>query len=153
MNNILGIIVSVIIGILYNIFVQKIGETFSDNERYSEKTKRILVICFIGAIIGFLLAKTLFTSNKKFKNKIMRYGLYIGSALLLFQTLFCNWHMMDNDVKMFVLLIVMGIFIWIAYSSATNDVSSTTITMQNLLPAAQKYDDIDFDESFDDEDE
>ena len=136
------------IGLIYNIFFHKIGEIINNNLDYREKIQRNLILTFIGGVVAIILASSIFKDNKKYKNRAIRYGLYIGSFLLLFHTLLYNWHILANDTKLFIMTATMVILIWYSYknnvtedSDSGNDDSSH---MSNLLPMTL----IDYPENF-----
>ena len=111
------VIVAIPIGVLYNIFFHKIGEIINNECKYDEKIQRNLILTFIGGLIGFILAFTIFSTHKSFSNRAVKYGLYFGSLLLFFHTLVYNWNVIGDDIKLFIVTITMALLICYAYSN------------------------------------
>jgi hypothetical protein len=115
MGLISDIIISVPIGIIYNIIIHKIGDMVNENKEYKIKIQRNLIITFIGGVIAIILGYILFDKNKYLKNRAIRFGLYVGSLFLLTHTLFYNWNNLTNDTKLIIMTINLIILFWIAY--------------------------------------
>lgn len=104
------------IGILYNLFFDKYI-TMSYNElAYNERIQKTYTTMFIGSVIGFIIGNTLFYLHKRFKNSIVRMGLNIGSAILLFQSVIGNWDKIQDDTKLIFFGLILGLAIWYSYS-------------------------------------
>jgi hypothetical protein len=110
------IVVAVPIGIIYNMTVHKTGEIFNNDINYKDKLQRNLLLSFGGGILGLVLASILFNKGK-YKNRAIRFGLYIGSALLLFHSIGYNWSTMENDTKFVIMLVTLAALMWYTYSS------------------------------------
>jgi hypothetical protein len=121
MSLIFDISLAIPIGILYNILIHKLGEIINDNLEYNIKIQRNLILVFIGGIIGLIVAHYVFVKQIRFKNRSISYGLYFGSALLLFHTLFYNWNVLANDTKLFIIIFALVFLIIYAYSNNTDD--------------------------------
>ena len=112
------IIISIPIGITYNVIIHKIGEIFNNDMSYKDKIQRNLLLSFGGGIFGIIMAYVLFNDNGKYKNRAVMYGLYIGSALLLLHSIGYNWTLMENDTKFIIMITTLVGLIWYTYSNA-----------------------------------
>lgn len=120
MSLIFDISLAIPIGLLYNILIHKLGEILNDNLEYNIKIQRNLILVFIGGIIGLIVAHYIFVKQMRFKNRSISYGLYFGSTLLLFHTLFYNWNVLANDTKLFIIIFALVFLIIYAYTNNTN---------------------------------
>ena len=111
------IIISIPIGITYNVIIHKTGEIFNNDMNYKDKIQRNLLLSFGGGIFGIIMASVLFGNNSKYKNRAVRFGLYIGSTLLLLHSIGYNWALMENDTKFIIMIITLAGLIWYTYSS------------------------------------
>ncbi len=114
------IIISIPIGLTYNVIIHKTGEIFNNDMNYKDKIQRNLLLSFGGGIFGIIMASTLF-GRGKYKNRAVRFGLYIGSILLLFHSIGYNWSVMENDTKFIIMIITLAGLIWYTYSHLEND--------------------------------
>lgn len=112
------ILLGAFIGIIFSVFVHKLSDVLFSGTPFKEKQQKILVMLFIVAIVAIVIAQTLFTYSKTFKNRAVRLGLTFGSVLLLFHTLFTNWNTMSNDTKLLIFGISLGGLIWYGYKSS-----------------------------------
>jgi hypothetical protein len=140
------------IGIMYNIFCHKVGEIINANFEYKEKVQRNLILTFVTGVLAIVLAITVFSEHKKFKNRAIKFGLYVGAILLLFHTLLYNWTILENDTKLFIILSALVGLIWYSYRPSNNRsisvVSDDDANMSDLLPLTYT----DYAENFDDDD-
>lgn len=97
----MGILLSIPIGIIYNLIISKIGNMITDNLPCKDKIKKNLVIEIIGGIVALALAYYVFGS-KTFDNKIVRWGLIFGGVMLLVYSLIYNWDEIDDYIKLFI---------------------------------------------------
>ena len=109
------IIIAVPIGIIFNVFVQKLASLILYDIPYEEKYQKTIILLFIAGIVGILIAQTMFSKNARYKNRAMRYGLTFGSALLLIYSLITNWDKMDDSTKLVIMGIIMSGLIWYCY--------------------------------------
>jgi undecaprenyl pyrophosphate phosphatase UppP len=99
----MGIILSIPIGIIYNLIVSKIGNMMTQDSSYRDKIKKNLIVEIIGGIVALALAYFVF-SSELFNNKIAKWGLIFGGILLLIYSLVYNWDEIDDFVKLFLFL-------------------------------------------------
>jgi hypothetical protein len=111
MGILIDAIIALPIGIIYNMLVHQIGEASDGNMEYNEKLQKNLLVTFVGAIVAFMLAYSFF-SKGKYKNRSVRFGLYLGTALLILHSIGYNWNILRNDTKIIVMCITLGILIW-----------------------------------------
>ena len=57
----------------------------------------------------------LLLNNKKIENKVVKHGLLFGGGILLFHSTVCNWHVIHDYTKLFVLFSVMLFLIMYSY--------------------------------------
>ena len=109
------IILAIPIGIMYNILAYYVSDMLNTNLIYEDKIQSNFVLNFIFGVIGLFVGYYLFKKNKKLKNKAIRYGLYFGSFILLFNTLVYNWNIMSDSIKLIVFIIVLMFLLLLAY--------------------------------------
>lgn len=115
MKIIFDILLSLPIGLAYSIFFHKLGEILNADYEYNKKIQRNLILAFIGGIVGLVLVILAFGKNKLFYNRAVKYGLIVGSIMLLVHTLIYNWNVLENDVKLFAVVSSLIVLIWYAY--------------------------------------
>ena len=141
MGIITDIVLAVPIGLIYNSIVHKIGEILNNNAGYEQKIQKNLLIVFIGALFGFLIAYLLFNSER-YKNRALRYGLYFGSIILFIHSILYNWPIMQNDTKIIILILTFATLIWYSFSKLENsDEYDDSDEDRNFLPSlyVEKY--------------
>lgn len=109
------IVIAVPIGIIYNLTIQKSCEIFNNNMNYKDRVQKNLLISFGGGITGLLLATLFFGDGSKYKNRSIRYGLYLGSVLLLIHSIIYNWGTLENDSKLIIMILTLAVLIWYTY--------------------------------------
>ena len=157
------IILAIPIGIIYNMLIHKVCDTFNNDLSYNEKMQKNLIIIFSGSLIAFFIAYF----NKK--NRSLKYGLYLGALLLFFHSVIYNWYIMYNDTKIIVMSLCFLLLIWYTYSSSTVKYTTDELNLMdddsNYLPAVyggykenmknikHKNKKVNYDDDFDDYDE
>lgn len=109
------IILSIPIGIIYNFLINKLVNVMFDQMTYTERYQKSLIFMFVIGLIGLVLAFTLFKNHPIFKNRPLRFGLILGSILLIFYSIISNWNRMDDITKIVVFGIVFGLLILYSY--------------------------------------
>lgn len=99
----MGIILSIPIGLIYNLIVSKIGNMLTKDTIYADKIRKNLIIEIIGGIVALALAFYVF-GTEYFDNRIVKYGLIFGGFLLLVYSLIYNWDEIDDCIKLFLFL-------------------------------------------------
>jgi Ca2+/Na+ antiporter len=115
MQIIFDILLSLPIGLAYSIFFHKLGEILNADYEYNKKLQRNLILAFIGGIFGLIVVILAFGKDKIFYNRAVKYGLVVGSMMLLVHTLIYNWNVLENDVKLFSIISSLIVLIWYAY--------------------------------------
>lgn len=108
------ILIAIPIGILYVLFINKLNQIVTNDLEYAEKIKKSIMINFVAAIVGFILAYKVF-GNKKVYNRIIKYALIFGSALIFINALLYNWPELETDTKAIIFGITLVISILITY--------------------------------------
>jgi len=111
----MGVLLSIPIAIMYNLFISKINHMLTEDLSLREKMQRELVIGVIAGIVALIVAFTVF-GNKKMENKIAKYGLILGGVLLLLYSVIYNWDSIENVTKLIVLFTIMVCMIGYSYS-------------------------------------
>lgn len=111
----MGVLLSIPIAIMYNLFISKINHMLTEDLSLREKMQRELVIGVIAGIVALILAFCVF-GNKKMENKIAKYGLILGGVLLLLYSVIYNWDSIENVTKLIVLFTIMIFMIGYSYS-------------------------------------
>lgn len=73
-----------------------------------------VAIMFSAAIFGFLLAFIIFNKTK-LANRAIKFGLIIGSILLLFDSTVRNYHVISDEYKLVLFSILFGLVLYIAF--------------------------------------
>lgn len=115
MGIITDLILALPIGIIYNMIVHETTDIFNDKFTYRDKVQRTLIMIFLGGLIGLVIA--MFCLSNSTQHTAIRYGLYIGSLLLLFHSIIYNWKVMQNDTRVIIMILVLSMLIWYSYSS------------------------------------
>ena len=116
-NLLVDLLVAIPIGIMYNITIHKTAEIFTHDIDYNYKVQRNLLISFGGGVIGLMIALFVFGHNCRFKNRSIRYGLYLGSILLLLHTIMYNWSVLQNDSKFVIMMITLLALLLYVYNN------------------------------------
>lgn len=110
------LLIAIPMGILYNLMVLKFGEIANANLPYKLKTQRNLLLAFGSAAMAFFLAQFIFDEKKQFGNRAVKYGLWIGMCILLIHVMMYNWHVLENDTKLIIMIITFVILLFYSYS-------------------------------------
>lgn len=113
-SNVINILLSVPIAIIFVLFINKLTEILTQDLIAEEKIKKNLLISFIVGIIGILIGWYVFYKSKM-KNKAIMIGLFLGSIYLIFNSIFLNWNKLTNDTKLFMIGSVFVALIIISY--------------------------------------
>lgn len=109
MITIKDIFIAILIGIFYNMIIHKFIEIINVNMQYNNKIQLNLLLSFGSAIIGIIFG--MFVSNNAIK-----LGLYFGSGILLFHSVFYNWNIINDKYKLLMMATVLVILIWFSYN-------------------------------------
>ena len=118
MGVIIDLLLAVPIGVIYNMIVHESADVFNDKFAYKDKVQRRLLVVFGGGLIGMIVA--VFCLSNSVQNTAIKYGLYVGSLLLLFHSVIYNWQIMQNDTRIIVMVLTLCTLIWYSYSSNSN---------------------------------
>lgn len=119
------LLIAIPIGIIYNIISHKSAEIFTNNLSYDDKEEQQLIISFGSGVFALLMGYFVFGLNNKYKNRIVRYGLYVGAFLLLLHSIMYNWHNLKNDTKLIIMtLALVALISYIYYNLHDSDESS-----------------------------
>lgn len=118
----LDLLIAIPIGILYNLMVLKFGEIANANVPYKLKMQRNLLLAFGSAALAFFLAQFMFDETKQFGNRAVKYGLWIGMCILLIHVMLYNWHVLENDTKLIIMIITFVILLLYSYGYCTDSI-------------------------------
>ncbi len=107
------ILLSIIIGIIYTVLLMKTSEIIFSDQKYDNKVQNTLAFLFVISIIGLIISHKLLTND----SLPIKFGLTVGSVILLFYSLVINWDLISNNTK---LLILLGSFAAIIYYTKTS---------------------------------
>lgn len=113
-------LIAVPIGLLYNLMVLKIGEISNANVPYKLKMQRNLLLAFGSAALAFFLANYVFQSTSSLANRAVQYGLWLGMIILLVHVMLYNWHVLENDTKLIIMMITFAILLIYSYGFSNN---------------------------------
>jgi hypothetical protein len=109
------ILIAIPLGIILNIFVHQLASVLSNDLQYNDKFQRSLITIFIIGILCLVIGNTFFKTNKKYKNRVIHYGLNIGGILMVIYSTFVNWDKMEDSTKLVIFgLFLLGI-VWYIY--------------------------------------
>ncbi len=114
-------IIAVSIGLIYNLIILKFGEICNENLPYKHKIQRNLLMAFFGAIVAFLLSQYFFYPEQPYENRGIRYGLYLGTLILLIHIVLYNWGNLENDSKLIIMSIALIVIMLCSYNFYSND--------------------------------
>jgi hypothetical protein len=117
MNNkklVRDILISIPIGILYILFINKMNQIITNDLEYAKKIKKSIMINFIASIVGFILAYKIF-GNEKLYNRIIKYALIFGSTLIFINAILYNWPELQTDTKAIIFGITLIVSVLITY--------------------------------------
>lgn len=109
------IIYGLLFSIVYVILVDKSINLYLGNLPYKERFQQSMLIILIIAIFGISLALTIFNNNQFFKNNIIKLGLIFGNIWIIFSSLFINWNIISDEIKLLIIGIIFAIIIWCSY--------------------------------------
>lgn len=110
------IILALPIGIIYNFFITKMSDLMTKDEDYEIKIHKYFIICLSGAIFGIISAIFIFSEQNILENRCVKYGMTIGSVLLLINTLIFNWDLLSEDTKLLTIGILLICIIIVSYT-------------------------------------
>jgi hypothetical protein len=102
----IGLLLSVPIGIIYNLMISKLSNMITEDFSLKNKIKTDLLISIIAGVVALVLAFYVF-GNEKLENKIVKYGLAFGGGILLVYSTICNWDSLEDMTKLFFLFSIM----------------------------------------------
>lgn len=144
------IVMAVPIGIIYNVLTHKIGEIFNNDMDYTDKVQRNLLLAYGSGIFALILALTIFTRGA-YKNRAIKFGLFIGAGLLIMHSLCYNWGIMDNDTKFIIMIVALASLMIYTYNNKTDDGDSDYVDYVDYLPATYYSYPVKYKELYDDE--
>ena len=87
-------------GITYSLFIHKLTDVILGNAMTNEKYQTKILILFLSGVLALILACTIFTYNKKYRNSAIKTGFIIGAMLLILYSVFTNWDKVNDDTKL-----------------------------------------------------
>lgn len=105
-------------GVIYYFLVDKLVYTAVENLFEFNKYQKILIIIFVIGLVGLLISLTILQGNRYFGNRPVRYGLMLGSGMLIFYSIISNWTKIDDYTKIIVFAILLASIVWFSYNSS-----------------------------------
>lgn len=106
------ILYSILLGILYAFFINKMAKVVLSSQNHESLFQNTILIMVLSAVLAFIMAHTIFTKNKKFNNKVIKNGLIIGSILLVaYPPLMC-WNQILDETKLLIIGVCISVIIW-----------------------------------------
>lgn len=115
MGVITDLLLAVPIGVIYNMIIHELATVFNDKFNYKDKVQRSLLMVFGGGLVGLIVA--MFCLSNSVQSTAIKYGLYLGSILLMCHSIIYNWQAMQNDTRIIVMILTLCVLIWYSYSS------------------------------------
>jgi hypothetical protein len=108
------LLISIPIILLFLLFVYKLIEILTMKDKPDNKVKKTLILAFIFGIISLAIGYYVF-GKSGLKNRPVKFGLIVGSVILLFQSLITNWDKLQHDVRLMFIGVVFGVAIFLSY--------------------------------------
>jgi len=122
MGYFIDVLLSIPIGVLYDLIIQKGIDMVVMDMEYDEKIQKSLIIAFIGSVVGYILALSVFDYGSQYENRAVKYGMFFGATLLMLNSIIFNWTVLSNDTKLILMGFVFVFMVAMAYRHATNSV-------------------------------
>lgn len=110
----IDLLIAIPITLLFLLFIYKLIETLTLKNKPDDKVKKTLILAFIFGIISLALGFYVF-GKSGLKNRPIKFGLIVGSLILIFQSLITNWDKLQHDVRLLFIGIVFGMTIFASY--------------------------------------
>lgn len=117
-------VLALFFGVVYYFLIDKLVYTIVENTFESNKYQKILITVFVIGLVGLLLSLSILQKNRYFGNRPVRYGLMLGSAMLIFYSIISNWSKIDDYTKIIVFAIVLTSIIWFSYNNSFGETVS-----------------------------
>lgn len=124
MGYFIDVLLSIPIGVLYDLIIQKGIDMVVMDMEYDEKIQKSLIIAFIGSVVGYILALSVFDYGSQYGNRAVKYGMFFGATLLMLNSIIFNWTVLSNDTKLILMGFVFVFMVAMAYRHATNNVQN-----------------------------
>jgi len=111
----MGILLSVPIGVIYNIIVSSISYIAKENIDKENFLNQNYFVEIAGSLIGLIMAFFLFGKGSQFDNKIVKYGLIFGALSIAAYTLISNWTTISPIIKLILFVVLFFAIIIISY--------------------------------------
>ena len=119
------IVFSLLFSFMYVITVNKSLNVYLSDLTYSDRFQQSTLIIFMIALLSLTLAYTIFDSNENYKNNIIKMGLIFGAIWIMFHSLFINWDIISEQIKLLVVGVLFALIIWFSYN--TNNTNNKKI--------------------------
>lgn len=119
------IIFGLLFSFIYVIFINKSVSLFLSDMTYGDRFQQSILIIFMIAILSLTLAYTVFSKHDVYKNDVVKLGLTFGSIWIIFHSLFINWNIINEEMKLLVIGVIFGIIIWCSYGYHTGKISAS----------------------------
>src|SRR3989442_722342 len=96
------------IAIMYNFFAYTLASLLYKNLQYNEKIHNTIVLLLILGILAIILSYFI-------PSKYINIGLYFGGILLILTTVIINYKNISDEIKLFLICLILGYLIWFAY--------------------------------------
>jgi len=114
MSTFYNIIYAIPVAIVYNLFVYKLADVVFKKSSHDSKIQKTMILVFFFGIVSLLIAQSFFSSNARFKNPIIKYGLVFGAIISVVYGALNYWEKITNETKL--ILIVIGFVLILRYS-------------------------------------
>ncbi len=104
-----------IIGLIYYLIICQISNNIFLENKNIYSTQNSIIFLYFGGIIGLFLGSKMFSKNNKLENSSIKFGLYFGSIMLIFNSMIANWDKMNSQTKLLLLGINFGLLVWFSY--------------------------------------
>ena len=114
------VLFSIPIAIFMAFFIIKFAEMSSTDLSLEDKLKKTLLISIIASSVGLVLAIFIF-GRGSLKNRAVKYGLILGSSILLINSIIFNWDLLSHEIKLSIIGFILFIIVGITYKFKFDD--------------------------------
>jgi len=118
------------VAIFYNLLSHLLASMFYRDLIYEDKLKKSTVFVFITGVLAVVLSKWLPNKRTLLNKPGVTKGLFFGGLGLVATAFMVNWKNMEDGMKLFGIIAILGIFIWLA-NKKDKDVDNKETTKTN----------------------
>jgi hypothetical protein len=114
------ILFAIPIAISFCILVFKVVDILYKEEQCREKYQKTATTLFVIGLVGIIISQAIFNKENNLNNRSVRFGLFAGSALIIFYSVVKNWDLLDDITKLIIFGILFAVVVGWAYFASNN---------------------------------